>query len=217
MFGLFNKKKKKKNLDEAIKILTEMYEEIGINYELSLKMSFTNLSIAESFTNEKVFSPLVLVINAMSFHRAHFISQINSGETDDINSSQRMIDFYTSKISELLSITKKMNLTDSELVSIMQIEQSLNTQSNNQNLPKNSSKVVYADSATYSSYDEWLSVYKMSAASVNPQLVINEDGTSLIDFMDDEPTRRAFNDNVDPEYLGVEFGNQFDLQTFGQE
>jgi len=211
MFGFFNKKKKRNNLDEAINILCKIYKEIGIKHDIALKMSVMNLTIADSFAHNNVFSPLVLVINGMAFHRGHFISQVTSGETENETAAKDMISFYDKKIFELIGIARKMNLSDSELVSIMEVHGSLSRSDE----PLSSNQITHDEKITYASYEEWLIAYKKAAASVNPQLELSEDGSSLIDFMDDEPTQRAFKDNVDPEYLGKEFGKQFDLTTFG--
>lgn len=65
-------------------------------------------------------------------------------------------------------------------------------------------------------WDEWFSKYKQSAGVINPGLEVDKDGRSLIDFMDDEPIRRAYNDGVDPIKLGAEFGEGFDVLSFGK-
>ena len=64
-------------------------------------------------------------------------------------------------------------------------------------------------------WEQWYDQYKAAAAAANSGLSINEKGMSLIDFMDDEPTRRAYADGVDPTALGRIFGEQFDITTFG--
>ena len=66
------------------------------------------------------------------------------------------------------------------------------------------------DAPKFSSFHEWLHLFKYSAAQVNPGLEVRE-GSSLIDFMDLTPLRRAFDDGVDPMDLGREFGLDFDL------
>lgn len=60
-------------------------------------------------------------------------------------------------------------------------------------------------------WDEWFSKYKAAAGAHNPALAPDEKGFSLIDIMEDEPTRRAYNDGVDPEQLGKIFAEQFDI------
>ena len=79
-------------------------------------------------------------------------------------------------------------------------------------LGKEIGKLVERDLITW---DQWYDRYKAAAAAANDGLSINERGMSLIDFMDDEPTRRAYADGVDPTELGRIFGEQFDITTFG--
>lgn len=66
----------------------------------------------------------------------------------------------------------------------------------------------------YKSYDEWYSVFKKATATVNNGLS-EVNGLHLVDLMDQEPLRRAFRDKVDPEYLGEEFGRNFDPFKMG--
>ena len=40
---------------------------------------------------------------------------------------------------------------------------------------------------------------------------LNEKGFSLIDILEDEPLRRAFRDKVEPQKLGMEFAQDFDI------
>jgi hypothetical protein len=69
---------------------------------------------------------------------------------------------------------------------------------------------------TAQSFDTWLQKFKAAAAEANPQLKPDQFGGSLIDFMDNAPLHRAYKDNVDPNYLGREFGRTFDPSTFGR-
>jgi|TARA_R110002072_G_scaffold300463_1_gene478019 hypothetical protein len=66
-------------------------------------------------------------------------------------------------------------------------------------------------------WDEWFAKYKAAAGVHNPALAPNEKGLSLIDFMEDEPTKRAYHDGVDPEQLGKLFAEQFDITKMGFE
>ena len=59
--------------------------------------------------------------------------------------------------------------------------------------------------------------YKVAAGKQNPVLAPDENGFSLIDIMDDEPTKRAFRDGVNPENLGKMFAEQFDITKMGFE
>ena len=65
-------------------------------------------------------------------------------------------------------------------------------------------------------WEDWLKVFKAEAAKANPQLEINKEGGSLIDFMDHEILKKAQKDNVDPKYLAVNFAKQFDITKFGK-
>lgn len=68
----------------------------------------------------------------------------------------------------------------------------------------------------YETWDEWFHAFKVEAAKCNPQLKINDNGSSLIDFMDNEPLERGFKAGADPKELGQRFASQFDILSFGQ-
>ncbi|MCC6208946.1 MAG: hypothetical protein IT488_12460 [Gammaproteobacteria bacterium] len=70
---------------------------------------------------------------------------------------------------------------------------------------------------TYETFESWYKIFCKSAADVNSQLMMNDkDGSSLIDYMDHDPLKRAFKDGVDPVGLGRDFAKEFDITTFGQ-
>ena len=73
-----------------------------------------------------------------------------------------------------------------------------------------------ANNHIYSSFEEWYIVFKKSAAKANNELSLNHDGSSLIDFMDKTPLKRAFRDGINPASLGIEFASQFDFSSFCQ-
>lgn len=80
---------------------------------------------------------------------------------------------------------------------------------------------VYADENStkkiiYNTYDAWLLVYKEACGNINSNLQTEVEDSSLIDFMDQEPLRRAYRDGVDPKMLGAAFAQQFDINTFGR-
>ena len=75
-------------------------------------------------------------------------------------------------------------------------------------LGKEIEKIVESNSITWDQY-------MVAAAAANNGLSINKKGMSLIDFMDDEPTQRAYADGVDPTDLRRIFREQFDITTFG--
>ena len=66
-----------------------------------------------------------------------------------------------------------------------------------------------------SSWEEWLTAFKISAAQVNQSLKLNSEGESLIDLMEHGPLKRAHREGVDPTSLAREFAAQFDITTFG--
>lgn len=69
-------------------------------------------------------------------------------------------------------------------------------------------------SEKYRSFEDWYSVFKKTVAEENPQLAESENNTSLLDFMDHEPLKRAFRDGIEPEYLARKFAKQFDITKF---
>lgn len=67
----------------------------------------------------------------------------------------------------------------------------------------------------HDTWEQWYDVYKKEAGKQNPGLEPDENGMSLIDFMEDEPLRRAFRDGMDPRSLGRQFADQFDITKMG--
>jgi len=61
----------------------------------------------------------------------------------------------------------------------------------------------------------WLKAFKARCATINQQLSINTDGSSMIDFMDQEPLVHAYEDGVPPEKLADQFAPTYDVNTFG--
>lgn len=68
----------------------------------------------------------------------------------------------------------------------------------------------------HTSFESWYEAYTKGVAETQPALAPDKDGKSLLEFMETEPLKRAFKDNVDPVWLGREFGKDFDLRTFGR-
>lgn len=66
----------------------------------------------------------------------------------------------------------------------------------------------------YSAWEDWLQAFKVEAEKENEQLKIKENGSSLIDFVDHEPLKRAYRDGVDPRSLARDFAAKFDVATF---
>jgi hypothetical protein len=61
----------------------------------------------------------------------------------------------------------------------------------------------------YTDYESWYRVYKEAFRKTKPSI------EPFLDFMDDEPLRRAFRDRVDPEGLGQAFAENFDPAKWG--
>jgi hypothetical protein len=74
----------------------------------------------------------------------------------------------------------------------------------------------FMSASEYSTWEDWFQAFKVAAGKENPQLEPNEDGNSLIDFMEHEPLKRAYKDGVDPKSLARDFAAQFDITTFGR-
>ena len=76
-------------------------------------------------------------------------------------------------------------------------------------------KWTQANERGHRTFEEWYLVFKQAAGRANSQLLVDPNDGSLVDFVDHEPLKRAFRDERDPEALGREFGERFDLATFG--
>lgn len=50
----------------------------------------------------------------------------------------------------------------------------------------------------YDSFDTWYAVFKPAAGEANPQLAQDAVGESILDFLDDTPLRKAYQDMVEP-------------------
>ena len=70
--------------------------------------------------------------------------------------------------------------------------------------------------STELSWEEWLKEFKKESGLINSQLKVDENGGSMIDFIEHEPLQRAHKDGVNPNVLAAEFASQFDIATFGQ-
>jgi hypothetical protein len=68
----------------------------------------------------------------------------------------------------------------------------------------------------YDTFEEWYDVYKKAAGEANPQLEVDQNNKSYLDFMEHEPLQRAFRDGVEPKSLARAFARQFDVFSFGQ-
>lgn len=65
-------------------------------------------------------------------------------------------------------------------------------------------------------WDEWYTIFVTNACSVEGSgLVQDENGLSLIDMMDHEPLKRAYQDGISPVSHGVAFAQQFDIGKLG--
>ena len=65
------------------------------------------------------------------------------------------------------------------------------------------------------SFDSWLKEFKLGCQDVNKGLSIDQNGGSLVDFMDHTPLKQAHRDGVEARELGRNFGATFDPKKFG--
>lgn len=62
---------------------------------------------------------------------------------------------------------------------------------------------------TYSTYPAWYAAYCQAAENARPGI------GGVINYIDQQPLRRAFADRIDPITLGRHFGENFDIAKFG--
>lgn len=83
-----------------------------------------------------------------------------------------------------------------------------------------SAGVFQMTSFPYASYEDWLTAHRNAAAQSNPALAVQKmDGKdwSIMDLMDEEPSRRAYAHHLNPVLLGEAFGKNFDLRNVAFE
>lgn len=64
-------------------------------------------------------------------------------------------------------------------------------------------------------YEEWYQRYKLECAKYHPLMRPDADGVSMLDWLDHEPLKRAFEDNLSPEPLAARFMKDFDPESLG--
>ena len=67
----------------------------------------------------------------------------------------------------------------------------------------------------WESYENWYHAFKVAVSEEKHGLQMDSNGKSLVDFMVDEPLRRAFRDGIDPVSLGKDFANSFNINKMG--
>ncbi|MBZ6071845.1 hypothetical protein [Aeromonas schubertii] len=72
------------------------------------------------------------------------------------------------------------------------------------------------DAFNYKDWDSWYRDFVKKSSELNNQILIDEDGMSLIDLMDHEPLKKAYCDGVSPEDVARMFAPSFDIRTFGR-
>lgn len=80
------------------------------------------------------------------------------------------------------------------------------------NIP--SQGIVYMETQKYLTFEDWLTAYNQAAMDVNESLEPN-DGLSLLDLLDNKPLVQAYDDLVDPIFLGEHFGKNFNPLDIG--
>jgi hypothetical protein len=66
---------------------------------------------------------------------------------------------------------------------------------------------------SYFDYEDWYDAFKAACAMADERFELNEHGECIIDFLEDEPLRRACRDNVSPDELAKDFVEQFDVRS----
>ena len=88
-------------------------------------------------------------------------------------------------------------------------------------IEKNHGMVSGTDAANsgnplFPTFEDWISEFKHHCGKYNPGLKVDDNGESLVDFVDHAPLKRAFHDRVSPEEVAKAFAPQFDPSTFGR-
>jgi hypothetical protein len=65
------------------------------------------------------------------------------------------------------------------------------------------------------SWEQWYDSFKKESAAINSQLIIDKEGLSLVDLVDDEPLKNAYRDQQNPLVIAREFAENFDFTDFG--
>ncbi len=80
-----------------------------------------------------------------------------------------------------------------------------------------SNGIIYMQDFPYNTFEEWDRDYREAAALANDSLkpLDETNGKSLIDFLEEEPVRKAYADKLDPKALGKKFGETFDPLKMG--
>ena len=74
----------------------------------------------------------------------------------------------------------------------------------------------YVEVPWYRDFSEWYEDFKIACGTVNRALSIDENGCSLVDFMDHTNLRNAFRNHIGPGTLAEKFAKDFDMHTFGR-
>jgi hypothetical protein len=137
------------------------------------------------------------------------LSQMNAlmGDGDNV---KIFIDNHSQNIVRLISLTSSPYEEIIEMLDQVRVGHGLEALSNS------SKKDDYLGGPDYSSFQEWYQDFQTSCGEHDAGLKPNEDGASLIDFMDHEPLERAYRDGICPDKLATKFASDFDIRTFGQ-
>ena len=61
----------------------------------------------------------------------------------------------------------------------------------------------------YKTYEAWLQDYETAVFEIQPHLARKGGEPSMLDFLDDEPCKKAYMHHLDPKVLGQKFGETF--------
>ena len=133
--------------------------------------------------------------------------QMNSleGSGSDVKS---FVKTHSDNSRRILSLAKSDYSEIAEMLSIIESKHGLGLEEQ---------RPVSNQDHSHSTFSGWLVEFKEKCGMYKSGLKPSKDGTSLIDFVDQAPLKRAFRDGVSPDTLAKEFAPRFDPTTFGRD